>query len=239
MKYYIIYPNRKVEFASYTQLVNYLLKPRPRTYGSRKYDNNNDPLKDRVQITGKDTCRAVVDFHYNYFPSLGRYPIPEYGYILRDIKIVDEYNNNVFNHQLIDDLKKYEFREDIEREHQLYINLDKKPNYSRFCNIPDYKFRSDPVPYTGHRNYRSCWRHPRTTQEKRKSCDLEYKNFYRKSRGKNLPSVWDDLDRSSNCDISWKNCTKNRHQWENKIKCRNKHMYVYKLVEVFEDCDLN
>ena len=238
MKYFIIYPNGKVEFANYTQLVNYLLKDPARNWSAKTY-RNYEQIAERVQITGKDTYIGVVDTHKYLLKSIGVYvTYHDYGTLLRDIRVIDEFGNNVYNFELLKDLHQYTFREDIDKEWRQYFRRNQTSKYDRW-NLPLVDFRKDPVPLTGNHHHSNWWRSPKTFQEKKLSCDPEYKDFFRKSRGHHLPSTWDDLSISSNSDISWKRCTKNRHQWENRVKCRNRHVDVYKSVKLVEADDFD
>lgn len=91
-----------------------------------------------------------------------------------------------------------------------------------------FEFRKHPIPYTG-KHRRSRWlRHIHTVQEKRYSCDPELQRFYRRRRGMNLPSSWDDFVCSDYLDDSWKNSTKDHHQWEHRVRFTGRCSYVYK-----------
>ena len=230
MKYYIITEKDKIEFANYAQLVNYLIHNKQAPRRPSKLPHSNDPLVDRIQITGKDTRSAVVDITYPFHGNLKNLPYYTYGQVLRDVCVIDEFGNNAFNFQLIHDVEKYSFRSDIEQEHRKFVNRNKKKmSYRSGCSLVE--FRKDPVPYTAKWHHRRYFRCPHTTQEKKFACDPEYRDFFRKGHVCDLPSAWDDIDIQSNRDISWKSCTKNRHQWENRVKCRSKHMDVYTPVE--------
>ena len=75
-------------------------------------------------------------------------------------------------------------------------------------------FRNGPVPYTGGGKWRftNFYRMPRTTQEKRISC--EHNKYVRAKRNHiHLPNSWDDKPRSNWNQKCWKDCTKKRKQW--------------------------
>lgn len=80
------------------------------------------------------------------------------------------------------------------------------------------QFRKEPVP-----NIRSkakkkvrCYRHPRTTNEKRFASAPEYKEYIRPKRNhKNLVDAWDDIPR--HFDRSWKS-QKIKRQWMKHLK---------------------
>lgn len=87
----------------------------------------------------------------------------------------------------------------------------------------NFVFRSGPVPCTGKSKWRGCWRHPKTTAERRDAAHLRYDEEMRiyniKLRSKrnftNLPNVWDDFRRTNVNSKSWKN-QKRKHQWKGK-----------------------
>lgn len=75
-------------------------------------------------------------------------------------------------------------------------------------------FRNGPVPYTGCSkwNFSNFYKMPKTTQERRASC--EHKKYVRPKRNnKKLPNSWDDRPRSNIYSKCWKDCTKRRKQW--------------------------
>lgn len=223
MKYTIITPKTSVEFENYRQLVNYLIGNKQRNFYWPPREAN---LLDRVKICEGDKRHAVVDRIPSRFYSRDHVLVPIYGYVDRDVQILDEYDNNAFNDQLKKDVNTFTYSEEINREHWNYVNKGKK-KYSRW-NPPEVEFRKEPVPYSGSRHHYSWIRRPHTFQEKKWTTAPEYQEFHRRRRCRNLPTSWDDLCRSSNLDNSWKSSTKNRHQWENKVKIHSKKLYVYK-----------
>lgn len=102
---------------------------------------------------------------------------------------------------------------------QIRKDLDnyKVKKYTKRNWFKDYEwlgFRNGPVPGV-HKirwKFKSYYRRPRTTQERRISCG--YKEYVRFSRNViNLPTTYDDVRRSSNGSRCWKDCTKKRKQW--------------------------
>lgn len=72
------------------------------------------------------------------------------------------------------------------------------------------EFRNGPVPRTGKRGWYCGIRHPKTLNEIKQNCDVEYSQYVRKSR-KHLPTAWDDIFRSTpRC---WKDQSKKKKQW--------------------------
>lgn len=71
------------------------------------------------------------------------------------------------------------------------------------------EFRNGPVPYVGH-HWRYCYRHPKTFNEMKQNCDVEYRQYVRKRRA-HLPTAWDDIYRDTpRC---WKDQSKKKKQW--------------------------
>ncbi len=92
-----------------------------------------------------------------------------------------------------------------------------------YQNRNNFVFRAGPVPRTGRKSWGSCWRHPKTTAERREAAYVRYDEELRgynirpraKRNFRNLPSVWDDFRRGNVNSKSWKN-QKRRHQWKEK-----------------------
>lgn len=90
-----------------------------------------------------------------------------------------------------------------------------KYSYYRF-EKSNYKFREDPVPFTGKRSGTQAYRMPKLHNLYKQIADEEYQDFIRPKRNlNNLPNVyWDDAPvRSRFKSRSWKDCTKKRKQW--------------------------
>lgn len=72
------------------------------------------------------------------------------------------------------------------------------------------EFRNGPVPHTSSRLGGSPYRHPKTLNEMKQNCDVEYRQYVRKRRN-HLPTVYDDIYRdTSRC---WKDQSKKKKQW--------------------------
>ena len=105
-----------------------------------------------------------------------------------------------------------------------YKDKKAKGYYDRWYRSRDnFVFRSGPVPRTGKSSWRSFWRHPKTTAERRDAAymvhDEEMMKHNIKIRGRrsfsNLPNVYDDFRRTNVNNKSWKN-QKRKHQWTEK-----------------------
>lgn len=77
-----------------------------------------------------------------------------------------------------------------------------------------YEYRKDPVPHTRKIRGGSWWSPPHTAGIIRMYKNPEYKGFNRGS-WHGIPSWWDD--RSRRVQKSWKDQTKNKHQWEKNL----------------------
>lgn len=103
-----------------------------------------------------------------------------------------------------------------------YENKRSKGYYYRwYKSRHNFVYRDGAVPHTGKKSWRSYWRHPKTTAERRNAAymvhDEEMREHNIKIRGRrsfcNLPSVYDDLGRTNVNSKSWKN-QKRKRQWK-------------------------
>lgn len=236
MKYYIVSPNHTETFENYTQLVNFLSGKNYK--GLFKFRNS---VFDRVKVSENDVYYGEREVEPARYTRIGNIYIRahEYGYIHRDVRIIDEFGNNAYNDILIYDVNHSNYRDDIECERRKHINDSRRTSYYfkgkyHFYNkLAEPEFRRDPVPYTGHRRHSKYYRFPHTFQELKQRSDPELKDFCRKGRN-DIPTTWDDQVRSRAGNYNWKSCTKNRHQWENKAKGHH-HMDVYKITKNSEE----
>ena len=89
----------------------------------------------------------------------------------------------------------------------------KKDSYRWICFGKLFRYRFDPVPYTGkgRNSVHPCVRCMKTTQERRMW--FKYKKYVRGKRSCNsLPNAWDDIWHARR-EKGWKR-TKKKHQWE-------------------------
>lgn len=230
-----------IEFDSYDILICWLAKFNRWT--------NNGIRNGFLDMTGVNPGDTFFEKKYWNGTTYG-------SYCYRDHRITDEYENSIYDRNLILDVISTQYNEFTERK--LYNNLKKKqkrrkPSYygGRYGWLPDTaypKFRRGPWPLIHKpRKMRYC-RRIRTTNERRFCCGIEQKEFNRGSRGMNLPNSWDEIVIDFG-NLGWKSQGKNRYQWENGIKTRTKHQegkgtYVIKqskrklwqnIAEDFED----
>ena len=66
-----------------------------------------------------------------------------------------------------------------------------------------FKYRYDPVPFTGIDSHGRLFRSIRTTQERRYNSSEEHKPYVRGKR-RHLPECWDDILIDSQRDVCWK-----------------------------------
>ena len=99
-------------------------------------------------------------------------------------------------------------RADWERYFTVYGN-----QWWRYKHHP-FRFRIDPVPFTGNKRYRkSVCRTPANLRSKLKENSL---GLLRRHVFVEAPFIWDD--RLRKYDRSWKSCGKHRHQWQKNLK---------------------
>ena len=99
----------------------------------------------------------------------------------------------------------------IKKQQYLPVCSNKGWYYKTICSHNNYLgFRNGPIPYTGKRGSYKWLRKVKTTQERRLNC--AYPEYTRGKR-RNLPSSWDDINRSDTfIRYSWKK-QKKRKQW--------------------------
>lgn len=203
------------EFSTYKYLINWLSKFNRNVYG--KYNSF-------LACTGtnpNDTYYAGVSF------TDGEYV----GYIPRHNRIINENGVSIYTKQLVKDVMGWNYSQDIMQRWVKEKNAKHKHNYYNGWRggIPDSaypKFRSGPWPYIHHRVGGHYWKSIRTTNEKRQTTPKEFEQFTRGSRGKNLPDSWDDHTRDWR-DDGWKSQGKSKHQWEHRVKAKDKHSFKH------------
>ena len=85
-----------------------------------------------------------------------------------------------------------------------------KSRWSRYGKKYHFKYRIDPVPFTGKTKGMFIFRKIKTKQEKTYNENCPYTRSKRKN--KNLPDDWEDVRRSDIDDRCWKK-KKKRKQW--------------------------
>ena len=157
---------------------------------------------------GNDNKRVFYFNSYYWEPERGFYRDDSEEFVPRRYIFVDGDDRCIDFRLYRSQIKELALKEDTN-----YDCLPKKRVYKKYSDIPSYRFRMDPVPYTGKRPKRiHCLRHMRTTNEKRLNADIEVYDYIRPARrASNLPSLYDDVFRSY--PKSWKDCTKKRKQW--------------------------
>ncbi len=167
--------------------------------------NKNDMRSPRIYLNGPQIVRV----------SEGK----------RSIMVIDEYDRIIDPREFKDEILRYKFK----------YNPNKKILHHKPWE--QYIFRGSPVPHIHKRvgSYGQYFKHPQTTQEKRKVADPELKEFVRPSRNfRNLPNTYDDKP-SFRYGSSWK-MHKLRRQW---MKHCNKHIdYIHREKEYYEDEDI-
>ena len=93
------------------------------------------------------------------------------------------------------------------KEHRTY---EYKPWWADKVKV---EFRKDPIPHTGFKHRGNYYRRFKTTNEKRKSADVEYKQYVKPKRNfRNLPDTWDE-EKVRHIDKCWKSQSKKKKQW--------------------------
>lgn len=196
-------------------LINYLSKDNNRvgnhvTNFTLNYIGNND---NDVFYTGR-----IGDMFGSYHPRICRVTCE--GRSIFDKNFIREVLNHTF-----DDKAFSRWR----RSRGKYNKYYQKWGFIPDSAFPD--FRSGPWPYIHSRHNYKVYRLIRTTNELRQSADPEYKDFVRKSRGKNLPNSFMDEPLRDWRNTGWKRQGHNKHQWEVNVKTKNRHLKEYTFVD--------
>lgn len=210
-----------IEFSKYEYLVCWLAQY------NMKFAGYCNSFLEHTGVNPRDTYYAGIIWPNNKY----------IGYIIRENRIIDADGHSIYSKSLINDVKNYTYNQAVIDQWRDELRKQKKrPYYNGWRGgIPDSAypdFRRGPWPYI-HSYHSSSWRSIRTTNEKRLCADKEQRPFNRGSRGLNLPDSWDDPMRDWRND-GWKAQKKNRHQWENKVRTKEKHKFgkgVYVVKE--------
>lgn len=156
-----------------------------------------------------------------------------FSLVPRTRRILDDEGRNIYDELLKQDVLSHVF----DAEYQ--AKLDRARWYRKPKHLAE--FRREPVHHVHKLRGYMWWRNPHTYPEMRDTTDPEVREFRRGCRGKNLPSLCDDLTVSAYSDKSWKQTTRDRHQWErgirNSLKSRGKGMYVIQPDESMLDME--
>lgn len=130
----------------------------------------------------------------------------DYVFLDPDNRIIDprEYIDRIL--EIVEDLSYYNKKYRKPSKYSLYYRCYEK------SSVP--YFREGPVPGTGKARWHrgSYYRHPKTTNEKRKAAIVEDKEFIKPSRRiHHLADVYDEIPR--HFEKSWKSQSKKRKQW--------------------------
>lgn len=211
---YKIYDGKEwYEFESYQEMVNYL--------SQFNVDKTYNSFLSLVGNNENDCCYARVYTGWYNFNIVK---------IQRDHRILLD-NNSIYDRNLVNDVlnhvcNKDEAYKSIRRNRK---NKNKaKKYYSRWGFIPSTAypdFRMGPWPFIHKHKGGSCYRKIKTFNEIKQTTDPEYYDeFTRKSRGKHLPTIWDDpIEDWRN--HGWKASTRCRKQWEPRVINKTKRLY--------------
>ena len=215
-----------IEFDNYKELVNWLAQFNVRTV-MKKFNT----FLQKVGHNDNDICYVTVRDVGNYF-WIGDHYYPKYVTKAekRDHRILDDAGNSLYNNQFVKEVLNTEHNKEQMYAYFRRRNKGKKDknNYRKKFYIPDSaypEFRRGPWPYIHVNHYRYPFRYIHTTNERRMTCCKEAEPFNRAKRAYNLPDLWFDEPLRDWRNRGWKNQSKNRHQWENKVKQKTKHSH--------------
>lgn len=224
-KVYISKDNTWEYFSNYTFLINWLSK-----YNNYFYSTVTNKFLAHTGNNDNDTV------YTGYWDADGHHV----EYNERKNRILNSDGISIYNKELIDAVTHWEFNAQVNRQWYLEAKNAKEVEYysiRSYGRIPDSaypQFRSGPWPFVHKRARYRVYRKIKTTNEIRQTSPVEYKEFTRQSRGKNLVTEWDDPVRDWR-NKGWKQQGKNKHQWEHAVKTRTKHKFG-KEIEV---CPVN
>ena len=217
--------NKTLTFDTRDELVNYLAQ-----YNYKLGTEVRNPVLNKIGNNPNDVARVIgPDGLADYINRTAR--VYHEGRSIFDSNFKREVLNHTFNSNMLN---------------TWYKNRRKNwKNWFSRHTLPDSaypEFRKGPWPHIYSRYGRRVYRYIRTTNEIRQSADPEYKDFIRKSRGKNLPDTWQDEPLRDWRNSGWKKQGHNKHQWEVNIKTQTKHkcrnVYVSKHSSIKGLCDL-
>lgn len=229
-----------IEFASREKLVNWLA-----AYNMPGMKRNT--FLEHVGINDGDMRHNV------YFYA----GLVEHEWSERMYRIVDENGRSLYDKEFIREVLEHTPNKEIERQwrEDNRAQQGKTQYYSgKYHRLPESaypEFRRGPVPYIhGRYKFGGVYRHIKTTNERRATCNDESRPFNRARRAFNLPDLWYDEPLRDWRNSGWKKQGRNKRQWELGVKNKTKHTigkntYVVKVhnIEVIdtndEDCTLD
>ena len=202
-------------FKTYKELLNYLSRFN-QFIGTDFYNT----FFENTAGNANDTKRVCVKL-MNYENSLLE---------PRTNRILNDCGANIYSKKLVNDVMNWKYN-DAEYKNW-YNNEIKKKRKNRVTHrfpVETYpEFRRGPWPRI-HKRFRYCYfRNIKTFNEIKNSYNEDNKGLIRGSRGKNLPTSWDEI-----CvdwrNHGWKSQKKCKHQWEHKVIEKTKHEYGNKI----------
>lgn len=200
-------------FNRYKQLLNWVAQ-----YNNYCGTEVTNRFIEHLGVNNEDT------YYCGYWTPDGK--VVEYSY--RENRVINEDGYNIYSKAFVKDVKTWKFSEEMLKQwrHEAYQKRHKR-YYHKYFYIPDSAypdFRRGPWPFIHTYHYNS-YRRIKTMNEKRLSSDPEFISFNRGSRGLNLPDLWSDEPVRDWRNDGWKHQGKNKHQWEHKVKTRERHKY--------------
>ena len=204
--YYVFDGKNWYCFGEYKYLINWLAK-----FNIHFGSEVNNSFLNYVGNCDNDTCLDCTSIFREY--------------VKRNHRILNEDYNSIYDALLVKDVLNWKHDPKLHLEWIYSRGGQKKLSWRGLLRYNDYPdFRNGPWPFTGCHKGGSGFRHFRTTNEIRQSADPEYKKFNRGSRGKHLPTEWDDVSRDWRND-GWKHQSKDRYQWEHGVRNKTRRTY--------------
>lgn len=195
---------RGIKFPSYRHLINYISH-----YNKYSRDGVDNSIINRIGILKTD---LYFDEELNRFIGKAYRIVCPAGYFIWDELIKHDILSKYFNKQL-----------ELERiAWERGLKTNKNTKYTKFRRETCQGIHKRKKYCTG------VYRSVSTFNERRQTLNPEMLKYNRGSRGRLLPDGWDKERMRSIRPRSWKNQTKDRHQWEHRLGNKRVYQAEYK-----------
>ena len=222
MKYFVFNGKQTLDFSSYEHLVNWLSQYNSISLKENSFLNlvGNNP-NDKVNTLFAYTLGTITELNFKYEA-------------FRIYRIYDENKNSIYDAKLKRDVLSWTLNHKMLSEwKKAHTKIIKYTSIHWPYDLPDWyahHFRKEPFPCTGRNRFKHK-KSIRTSNEHRQIEACEMPELIRAKRNKvNLPTTWETGVRDWR-NRGWKSQSKNRHQWESRIKHNTAGIYECKRVD--------
>ena len=209
----LIKGSETLKFRTYSELVNYMSRDNQR-FGNEVSNN----YINRIGVNDNDVIK-VREFKRDIFGNFTSVT----NEIQRCYRVQTPYGAYFWNNTMRDDILKNKFNEKaFDNWYYWHRKLNKpkiRGRWAKYYYINYPGFRDGPWPgIRSHHRYNHVYRQISVMNEKRQACDPEYKDYFRGTRGKNLPDSWDTEPTRDWRNRGWKKQGRKSRQWERNPK---------------------